>query len=163
MHYLVNIYAVKYKSTIKSNVNGRQFSVVMKSDLDWRLIDVIYFLSWEEKDCGIQYVDQTCRFLKTRFTEHYRFLKKPRKIDNFFIDISNTLIILLVILIFSPWKRFFNKRYRNIHRHELELKWIKLLHSQHPLGFYDNIYHEGNISRLLDFDGFFSLLDIRKT
>ena len=69
----------------------------------------------------MQYVDQTCRFLKSRFTEHYRLTKKPRKIDNFFTDISNTLIILLVILIFSPWKIFFNKRYRNIHRHELEL------------------------------------------
>ena len=44
--------------------------------------------------------------------------------------------------------------------HELELKWIKLLNT-HPLGFNDDIYHEGNISRLPDFD-VFSLLDIRK-
>ena len=41
------------------------------------------------------------------------------------------------------------------------LKWIKLLQTPHPLGFNDNIYHEGNISRLPDFD-VFSLLDIRK-
>ena len=49
------------------------------------------------------------------------------------------------------------KRYRNILRHELELelKWIKLLQTPHPLGFNDNIYHEGNISRLPDFDVFF--------
>ena len=53
------------------------------------------------------------------------------------------------------------KRYRNILRHELELKWIKLLQTPHPLGSNDNIYHEGNISRLPDFD-VFSLLDIRK-
>ena len=46
-------------------------------------------------------------------------------------------------------------------RHELELKWIKFLQTSHPLGFNDNIYHEGNISRLPDFD-VFSLLDIRK-
>ena len=52
------------------------------------------------------------------------------------------------------------KRYRNILRHELELKWKKLLQTPHPLGLNDNIYHEGNISRLPDFD-FFSLLDIR--
>ena len=38
----------------------------------------------------------------------------------------------------------------------------KLLQTPHPLGFNDNIYHEGNISRLPDFDGVFSLLDIRK-
>ena len=35
-------------------------------------------------------------------------------------------------------------------------KWIKLLQTPHPLGFNDNIYHEGNISRLPDFDVFFS-------
>ena len=45
-------------------------------------------------------------------------------------------------------------RYRNILRHELELKWIKLLQTPHPLGFNDKIYHEGNISRLSDFDVF---------
>ena len=54
------------------------------------------------------------------------------------------------------------KRYRNILRHELELKWIQLLQTPHPLGFNDNIYDEGNISRLPDFD-VFSLLDIRKS
>ena len=31
----------------------------------------------------MQYVGQTCRFLKTRFSEHYRRTKKPGKIDNF--------------------------------------------------------------------------------
>ena len=31
----------------------------------------------------MQYVGQTCRFLKARFSEHYRQTKKPRKIDNF--------------------------------------------------------------------------------
>ena len=56
---------------------------------------------------------------------------------------------------------YFTKRYRNILRHELELKWINFLQTPHPLGFNDNIYHEGNISRLPDFD-VFSLLDIRK-
>ena len=41
---------------------------------------------------------------------------------------------------------------KNILRHELELKWIKLLQTPHPLGLNDNIYHEINISRLPDFD-----------
>ena len=31
----------------------------------------------------MQYVGQTCRFLKTRFSEHYRRSKKLCKIDNF--------------------------------------------------------------------------------
>ena len=42
-----------------------------------------------------------------------------------------------------------NSTKRNILRDELELKWIKLLQTPHPLGFND-IYHEGNISRLPD-------------
>ena len=48
-----------------------------------------------------------------------------------------------------------------IKRFETELKLIKLLQSASPLGFNDNIYQEGNISKMLDFD-VFSLLEIRK-
>ena len=53
------------------------------------------------------------------------------------------------------------ERYKNILRHETKLKWIKLLQSPFPLGFNDNIYHQGNISKMPDFD-VFSLLDIRR-
>ena len=53
------------------------------------------------------------------------------------------------------------ERFKNILRHDLELKWIKRLQTPFPLGFNDNIYHEGNISKMPDFDAF-SLLDIKK-
>ena len=46
---------------------------------------------------------------------------------------------------------------KNIKRHETELKWIKFLQSHFPLGFNDNIYHEGNISKMPDFDVCFVL------
>ena len=47
-------------------------------------------------------------------------------------------------------------RLKNIKRHETELKWIKFLQSPFPLGFNNNnIYHEGNISKMPDFDVFF--------
>ena len=52
-------------------------------------------------------------------------------------------------------------RFNTIKRLETELEWIKLLQSASPLGFYDNIYQEGNISKMPDFD-VFSLLEIRK-
>ena len=51
------------------------------------------------------------------------------------------------------------ERYKKF-RHETERKWIKLLQTPFPLGFNDNIYHQGNISKMPDFDIFF-LLDIR--
>ena len=51
------------------------------------------------------------------------------------------------------------ERFKNILRHEL--KWIKRLQTPFPLGFNDNIYHEGNISKMPDIDAF-SLLDIKK-
>ena len=44
---------------------------------------------------------------------------------------------------------------KNIKRHETELKRIEFLQSPFPLGFNDNIYHEGNISKTPDFDVFF--------
>ena len=43
-------------------------------------------------------------------------------------------------------------RFNNIKRFETELKWIKLLQTTSPLGFNDNIYHEGKISKMSDFD-----------
>ena len=52
-------------------------------------------------------------------------------------------------------------RFNTIKRFETELKWIKLLQAASPLGFNDNIYQEGNISKMPDFD-VFSLLEIRK-
>ena len=103
----------------------------------------------------MQYVGQTCRFLKIIFSEHYRRIKKPRKIDNFHFRHSNKLITLLAVFLFSLLKRLHMVKiplkdiYRNILRHELELKWIKLLQTPHPLGFNDNIYHEGtNINNI---------------
>ena len=45
----------------------------------------------------------------------------------------------------------------NILRHELKLNKIKLLQTPRPLGINDDIYHEGNISRLTEFDGVFFL------
>ena len=44
-----------------------------------------------------------------------------------------------------------SSRFKIIKRHETELKWIKLLQTPFPLGFND-IYHEGNISKMPDFD-----------
>ena len=52
-------------------------------------------------------------------------------------------------------------RFNTMKRLETELKWIKLLQSASPLGINDNIYQEGNISKMPAF-GVFSLLEIRK-
>ena len=51
--------------------------------------------------------------------------------------------------------------FNTIKRLETELKWIKSLNSASTLGFNDNIYQEGNISKMPFFD-VFSLLEIRK-
>ena len=109
----------------------------------------------------MQYVGQTCIFLKTRFSEHYRGIKKPRKIDNFlyrrFKQINHSTSSFSIQIVEKiTYGENSTKRYRNILRYELELKLIKLLLTPHPLGFNDNIYHEGNISRLPDFDVLFS-------
>ena len=52
-------------------------------------------------------------------------------------------------------------RFKIIKRHETELKWIKLLQTPYQLGFNDNIYHEGNHSKMSEFE-VFSLLEFRK-
>ena len=55
-----------------------------------------------------------------------------------------------------------SSRFKIFKRHETELKWIKLLQTPFPLGLNDNIYHEGNISKMPDFD-VFSLFGNSKT
>ena len=55
-----------------------------------------------------------------------------------------------------------SSRFKIIKRHETELKLIKLLQTPFPLGFNDNIYHEGNISKMPDLD-VFSVLEIRNS
>ena len=114
----------------------------------------------------MQYVGQTCRKLKNRFGEHYCKIKKPKKIDTFLYQHfkrtghspDNVLVQPVEKLIYDE---NFSVRFNTIKRLETELKWIKLLQSASPLGFNDNIYQDGNISKMPDFD-VFSLLEIRK-
>ena len=114
----------------------------------------------------MQYVGQTCHKLKTRFGEHYCKIIKAKKIDTFLNQHfkrtghspSNVLVQQVETL---SYDKNSSVRFITIKRFKTELKWIKLLKSASPLGFNDNIYHEGNISKMPDFD-VFSLLEIRK-
>ena len=114
----------------------------------------------------MQYVGQTCPKLKNRFGEHYRKNKKTKKIDTFLYQHfkrtghspDNVLVQPVEKLIYDDNS---SVRFNNNKRLETELKWIKLLQSASPLGINDNIYREGNISKMPDFD-VFSLLEIRK-
>ena len=114
----------------------------------------------------MQYVGQTCRALQKRFGEHYRTMKKPKPIDTFLYQhFKLTGHSPNGVLVQPVEKLTYDKnsslRFTIIKRHETELKWIKLLQTPFPLGFNDNIYHEGKISKIPDFD-VFSLLEIRK-
>ena len=54
-------------------------------------------------------------------------------------------------------------RFKIIKRYGTELKRIKLLQAPYPLGFNDNIYHEGNLSKMPDFDVFSFLEFLKRT
>ena len=88
-------------------------------------------------------------------------LKKQRKLIRFFINISRELVSHdhLIKFWFSLLKKLYTsqilpKDSKKSLRHELELKCIKRLQTPFPLGFNDNIYHEGNISKMPYFDVF---------
>ena len=88
-------------------------------------------------------------------------LKNPKKIDTFlyqhfkrtctFHSPDNVLVQPVEKLIYDENS---SVRFNTIKRLETELKWIKLLQSASPLGLNDNIYQEGNISKMPDFDVF---------
>ena len=93
-------------------------------------------------------------------------MKKPKPIDTFLYQhfkltghSPNDVLVQSVEKL--TYDKKFSSRFKVMKRHETELKWIKLLQTPFPLGFNDNIYHEGNISKMPDFD-VFSLLEIRK-
>ena len=114
----------------------------------------------------MQYVGQTCRALQKRFDEHYRRIKKPKSIDTFLYQhFKRTGHSPNDVLVQPVEKLTYDKnsssRFKIIKRHVTELNWIKLLQTPSPLGFNDNIFQEGNISKMPDFDEF-SLLEIRK-
>ena len=87
----------------------------------------------------MQYVGQTCRKLKNRFGEHYRKIKKPKKIDTFLYQHfkrtghspDNVLVQPVEKLIYDENS---SVRFNTIKRFESEFKWIKLLQSASPLG-----------------------------
>ena len=89
------------------------------------------------------------RVLKKLYTKqdllgYCRRMKKPRQIDNFFDRhfklINNSLSHISIQLVETIlYDDNSTKRYRNILRHELELKWIRLLQTPHPLGYIDTV------------------------
>ena len=93
-------------------------------------------------------------------------MKKPKPIDTFLYKhfqltghSPNDVLVQPVEKL--TYDKNSSSRFKIIKRHETELKWIKLLQTLFPLGFNDNIYHEGNTSKMPDFD-VFSRLEIRK-
>ena len=93
-------------------------------------------------------------------------MKKPKPIDTFLYrhfkrtsHSPNNVLVQPVEKI--TYDKNSSSRFKIIKIHETELKWIKLLQTPFPLGFNDNVYHEGNVSKIPDFD-VFSLLEIRK-
>ena len=98
-----------------------------------------------------------CRTLQKRFGEHYRRIRKPKNNDTFLYQhfkrtahSPNNVIVQPVEKI--SYDENSSVIIKNIKRFETELKWIKLLQTSFPLRFNDSIYHEGNISKIPDFD-----------
>ena len=107
--------------------------------------------------------DKLVELSKKRFGEHYRRINKPKKFDNFLYrqfkrkghTPANSVVQPVEKITYDANS---TSRFKII---KTELKWIKLLQTPYPLGFNDNIYHEGNLSKMPDFD-VFSLLEFRK-
>ena len=102
----------------------------------------------------MQYVGQTCRTLQKRFGEHYdRRIRKSKNNDTFLYQHFKRTGHSPISVIVQPVEKISYDENSSVRfRFETELKWIKLLQTPFPLGFNDNIYHEGNISKIPDFD-----------
>ena len=113
----------------------------------------------------MQYVGKNWSSSQKRFGERYRRMNKPKNYNFLYRHFKRKGHTPANILVQPVEKITYDanstNRLKLIKRHKTELKWIKLLQTPYPLGFNDNIYHEGNISKMPDFD-VFSLLEFRK-
>ena len=80
----------------------------------------------------MQYVGQTCCKLKTKFGEHYRKIKKPKKIDTFLYQHFKRTGYSHNNVLVQPVEKLTNDenstvRCYTIKRFETQLKLIKLL------------------------------------
>ena len=90
---------------------------------------------------------------------HYRRMNKPNKTDNFlyrhFKYKGHTPANISVQPVEKiTYDAHSTSRLKIIKRNKTELKWINLLRTPYPLGINDNIYHEGTLSKMPDFDVF---------
>ena len=100
----------------------------------------------------------------TRFREHFRKMKKPKIFDTFLYrhfknngrSPSKIVIQPLEKIIYDPNS---STRLKKIKRHETELKWIKFLQSNFPLGFND--YMMATFLYCQIFMGFFLFRDVK--
>ena len=120
----------------------------------------------EAEECSM--LDRPNGPLKQKFMKHLLKIKKAKKIDTFlyqhFRSTGHSCSSRKVLV--QPVEKIIHKsnsteRFKNILRHELELKWIKRSQTPFPLGFNDNINHERNIAKMPDFNAL-SLLDKNK-
>ena len=106
---------------------------------------------------GRNMLDKLVELCKNDLVSTYRRIRKPKTIDTFLYQhfkrtgySPNNVMVQPVEKI--AYDENSSVRFKNIKRFETELKWIKLLQTPFPLGFIDNIYHEGDISKMPDFD-----------
>ena len=138
-------------STISSTVNGRVFSVKLPLDVTWNTAHIIYVLTWNAPNCGIQYVGQTGRALKTRFREH-TYQCRTKKLRNFLYQHFRKSGHSFNDVSVQPVEHFSydstaTNSFKAKSRFIAELDWIKKLQTPFPLGLNDNIYQTGNISK----------------
>ena len=93
----------------------------------------------------MQYVGQNGRSLKTRFREHFRKMKKPKKFDTFLYRNFKSNGHSPSKIVIQPIKKYIygpnsSTKLEKLKRHETELKRVIFLQSPYPLGFNDNIY-----------------------
>ena len=104
---------------------------------------------------GCNMLDKLVELCKNDLVSTIVESESPKIMIPFCTSILSALVILPMMLKFNQWRKSHmmkKVRFKNIKRFETELKWIKLLQTPFPLGFNDNIYHEGNISKMPDFD-----------
>ena len=134
---------VNANNTVKSYATNKDFGVVRNEYLTCQAENVIYVITC--KNCGVQYVGETKRTLRTRINEHLNSIQK-NKLGSYMVQHFNSTVCNikhLEVTILEHCK----KDTLTAERINREDFWIRALVTAFPFGLNDKIKGYGLISK----------------
>ena len=146
---------ISCESTVTSSINGGRCGIGLDRDVDCDSSGLVWFITWEARGSGAQYVGEASQGLRGRFrSRSYKVGNTSRRryrdfLCGHFIECNHSIghVEITPVEILSKLsgesKNDMKERGRSA-----ELNWIKRLQTPYPLGLNDQICRQGSMSSI---------------